>query len=142
MDEDEVSPSSEEEISRRLNQLAKDIADGLMWDPGFVFGWDLSDFEKQEIYGGDPEEWTHYCCYQIYGSSNGPSLDIIVEKDLFDEDERGQFDFSDWSLADELLDLCNNLINSDHPKCVQAFVTMDDNCLFAIWIFDGDPREE
>lgn len=140
MDEDEVSQLSDAEIDRRLSDLAESIADGLTWDSGFVFG-DLSDFEKQGIYGGD-DEWTHYSSCQIYGSNQGPSLDTIVEEDLFDEDEREQLDFSGWSLADELMGLCNNgMLDDSHPKCVEAFVTMEDNCLWAYWLFDGDPRE-
>jgi hypothetical protein len=128
-------------IDTALREIAESCVDGITWQDGMRNGglWDLTGdankFARQEVYGGD-EQWTHYVCCQVYGSSAGPDIGTILADDMGLSDEQR----SDWDYADDLMDECNNLLEAP-DDCVAAFVTMDDNCLWAIWLFDGDPTE-
>lgn len=134
---------SDELLDKRLDELADDLVRGLTWQDAHLFEWEGG--SKQEMYGGD-ENWTHYASIQIYGSSYGPSLDIVVAKDVCwtddeDSEDEDYYAYSDYALADDLMDLCNDRLQVP-DYAVVGFVTMDDGCLWAIWLFDGDPSEQ
>lgn len=131
---------TDEQYQADIDDLARDIMRGLDWRNASLFEVE-TESERQCVYGGD-EHWTHYASEMLYGSSYGPSLDqIIIDELWFDMDDDDRDELYSWSVADDLMDVCNDMFPFA-PECVAQFVTMDDNCLWAIWLFDGDPMEE
>ncbi len=132
---------SDELLDKRLDELADECVGGLTWQDAHLFKWEGGG--KQEMYGGD-ENWTHYASIQLYGSSYGPSLDEIVRDDVCyddDVDDHDEYAYMEYALADDLMDACNDRLQVPE-YAVAGFVTMEDNCLWAIWLFDGDPSEQ
>lgn len=123
---------TDDELTKALDELADSIMRGETWDNASMFETE-SNSERQEVCGWDPNSWTHYASAQVYGSSAGPDLQRIIEQDIGEE--------LDFDVVDELLDLCNDRIEVP-DFAVGGFVIVDDNCFFAVWIFDGDPTEE
>lgn len=114
-----MEKAREKELESKLEELAAEVA--ALCVPGLA-----CEYDAEELGLTDDEPDTRWYSAWVYGSSQGPSLDLIVAGAIgvVLEGDRNEWEVvREWNLADDLLEEVNGQVNC-------GGVSMEDNCLF------------
>ena len=117
-----MKDTREVELNVALQDLIADVA-------GYCGAAGAYDYSAEELgLEGEAPESRWYSA-QVYGSNQGPSLDLIVGEDIGAEVNGEEWEvIREWNLSDELLDGVNGALEEE--GAAGGSVWMDDNCLW------------
>ena len=112
-----MTKARESELDTQLEELANTVA-GYCVAPGDGV------FSAEELGLADEDPAAVWYSSHVYGSNQGPSLDLIVAEDIGVTEEEELDEVADWGLADKLEGMVNDRLAEG------GSVFGEDNCLF------------